>query len=77
MRREAEPALRGYCRFCNRYSLVRNGLQTESIQFHQHHGGVCQKRNYACARVLASWAWGEMATEPVVRNEHHDSDGPD
>jgi hypothetical protein len=58
-RREAEPALRGYCRVCNRYSLVRNGLETKSVQFHQHHGGVCQERNYSCARIPASPAWAE------------------
>jgi len=63
-RRETEPAMRGYCRVCNRYSLVKNGLQTESIQFHQHHGGVCQERNYSCALIPASLAWGETPTEP-------------
>jgi hypothetical protein len=57
--KEAEPALRGYCRMCNRYALVKNGLQTESIQIHQHHTGVCQTRNFYCARILASMAWAE------------------
>lgn len=57
---EADPnRLRGYCRVCNRYYFVKNGLQTTSLQVHQHHGGVCQERRYVCARVSACAAWAE------------------
>jgi hypothetical protein len=58
-KKEIDPKLRGYCRLCNRYYFVKNGLHTASVQVNQHHGGVCQERNYACARVNASTAWAE------------------
>jgi hypothetical protein len=43
--------LRGYCRVCNRHYFYRNKLDIEHIQFHQHHGGICQECNYVCARI--------------------------
>lgn len=43
--------LRGYCRVCNRHYFFRNKLDVDHVQFHQHHGGVCQKCNYTCARI--------------------------
>jgi hypothetical protein len=52
-------SLRGYCLVCNRHYFARNGLQTEALQLHQHHDGVCQDRNYFCARLFASQAWAE------------------
>jgi hypothetical protein len=59
-KKEVDPnRLRGYCRMCNRYYFVKNGLQTTSLVVHQHHGGVCQERRYVCARVNASAAWAE------------------
>jgi hypothetical protein len=45
--------LRGYCRICNRYYFFRNSVNTESVQFHQHHSGVCQSCRYICARIKA------------------------
>ncbi len=61
-RKEAEPLygketdsdpfyLRGYCRVCNRHYFYRNKLDTEHIQFHQHHAGVCQNCRYGCVRI--------------------------
>jgi len=43
--------LRGYCRICNRHYFYRHQLDTEHTQVHQHHGGVCQKGRYRCARI--------------------------
>ena len=43
--------LRGYCRVCNRHYFYRNNLDTGHLQFRQHHGGICQNCNYACARI--------------------------
>ncbi|MBU1208601.1 MAG: hypothetical protein KKH04_17030 [Proteobacteria bacterium] len=43
--------LRGYCRICNRHCFYRHQLDTEHVQFHQHHGGVCQKGRYPCATI--------------------------
>jgi hypothetical protein len=43
--------LRGYCRVCNRHYFYRNKLNTGHLQFRQHHGGICQNCNYACARI--------------------------
>jgi hypothetical protein len=49
---EIDPLyLRGYCRVCNRHYFYGHKLDTEHIQVHQHHGGVCQKYHYSCARV--------------------------
>jgi hypothetical protein len=45
------PALRGYCRVCNRYYFFKNGVDTGSIQLHQYHTGVCQDSGYVCARI--------------------------
>lgn len=53
-------SLRSYCLVCNRYYFAKNGLQVEALQLRQHHGGVCQKRNYFCARIFASKAWAEI-----------------
>lgn len=50
--KDCEPLyLRGYCRVCNRHYFFRNKLDTDHVQFHQHHGGVCQICHYACARI--------------------------
>ncbi|MDH4267620.1 MAG: hypothetical protein OEW45_18490 [Deltaproteobacteria bacterium] len=46
--------LRGYCRICNRHYFYRHQLDTEHVQFHQHHGGVCQKGRYKCATVKSN-----------------------
>ena len=43
--------LRGYCRICNRHYFYRHQLDTKHTQVYQHHGGVCQKRRYPCARI--------------------------
>ena len=51
--------LRSYCLVCNRYYFAKNGLQMEALQLQQHHEGICQKRNYSCARIVASRAWAE------------------
>jgi hypothetical protein len=46
--------LRGYCRICNRHYFYRHQLDTEHTQIHQHHGGVCQKGRYRCARIQSN-----------------------
>jgi hypothetical protein len=43
--------LRGYCRVCNRHYFFKNKLDTSHLQLRQHHGGICQNCNYACARI--------------------------
>ena len=52
-------SLRSYCLVCNRYYFAKSGLQVEALQLHQHHDGICQERNYSCARIFASPAWSE------------------
>ncbi len=50
--KDIEPLyLRGYCRVCNRHYFFKNKLDTGHLQLRQHHGGICQNCNYACARV--------------------------
>jgi hypothetical protein len=52
--KKKDPAiiyLRGYCRVCNRHYFYKNNLDTGNLQFRQHHGGVCQNCNYACATI--------------------------
>ena len=49
--KDIEPLyLRGYCRVCNRHYFFKNKLDTGHLQLRQHHGGICQNCNYACAR---------------------------
>jgi hypothetical protein len=43
--------LRSYCRVCNRYYFFTHHLDTESVQFHQHPGGICQNCGYHCAKI--------------------------
>jgi len=43
--------LRGYCRVCNRHYFYKNRINTEHVQFHQYHSGVCQKCRKECARI--------------------------
>jgi len=42
---------RGYCRICNRFILHKGEVDPEHTQFHQHHGGVCQRHRYKCMQV--------------------------
>jgi hypothetical protein len=46
-----EEKLRGYCTVCNRYYFYRNGLDTNKLQVHQHHEGVCMGNRHHCARI--------------------------
>lgn len=48
---EVNPKLRGYCLVCNRYYFYKNGLNTQTLQVHQHHTGVCQINRHHCARI--------------------------
>jgi len=42
---------RGYCRVCNRHYFYRHGINTEHVQLHQYHSGVCQKCRKECVRI--------------------------
>ena len=46
-----DEKLRGYCLVCNRYYFFRHGLDTKSLQVHQHHQGICQINRHDCARI--------------------------
>lgn len=48
---------RGYCRICNRFILYKDEVDPEHTQFHQHHGGVCQRHRHKCMQVK-SWVRG-------------------
>lgn len=51
-KKKSDPSyIRGYCRVCNRHYFYRHGIDTEHIQFHQYHSGVCQKCRKKCARI--------------------------